>query len=152
MTLSAVVGIVLAAAAAAMLLARLPDAFTTFSSSAKAAAGRNELGGALAAADTAGLNDDFVRAAFADVPKNARFAVVLPPDQAAAEKTYGVSPITFAAAPTLLEDFLLPRREVPKAIRGTYILCYLCDSPYWDHRTRWLANNHAGGLVGYVYR
>ena len=152
MTLSAVVGIALAAVAAAMLLARLPDAFKTFNSSAKAAAGRNELGGALAAADTAGIHDDFVRDAFAYVPEKARFAVVLPPDQAAAEKTYDISAITFLAASPMLEDFLLPRREVPKATRGTYILCYLCDSPYWDHRTRWLANDHAGGLVGYVYR
>jgi len=152
MTLSAVVGVLLAVVAGGTLLARLPGAFNAFNSGAKAAAGRNELGGALAAADTAGLNDDFVRDAFADVPRNGRFAVVLPLNQAAAEKTYGVSSITFAAASPLFEDFLLPRREVPKATRGTYILCYLCDSPYWDHRTRWLANNHAGGLVGYVYR
>lgn len=143
---------VLTLAAALMLLIRLPGAFHTFSSSAKAAEGRNGLGGALQAADSVGLNDDFVRDAFAYVPRNGHFTVVLPPDLTAAEKNYGVNSITFAAAPTLLEDFLLPRREVPKATRGTYILCYFCDSPYWDRHTHWLANNHAGGLVGYVYR
>lgn len=152
LTLPAVAGVALALAAAVMLLARLPGAFHSFDSAAKAAQGRNGLGGALQAADSVGLNDDFVRAAFAYVPKNGRFAVVFPPDLAAAEKTYGVSSITFAAAPTFFEDFLLPRREVSKATRGTYILCYLCDSPYWDRHTRWLANNHAGGLVGFVYR
>jgi hypothetical protein len=147
-----VIGVALAVAAALMLLVRLPGALHSFSSSAKAAEGRNGLGGALQAADSVGLNDDFVRDAFAYVPQNGRFAVVLPPDQAAAEKSYGVNSITFAAASPLLEDFLLPRREVPKAVRGTYILCYFCDSPYWDQHTHWLANNHAGGLVGYVYR
>jgi len=151
-TLSTGVGVLLAVAAALMLLIRLPDAFHTLDSSAKAAQGRNGLGGALAAADSVGLNDDFVRYAFQYVPKHGRFAVVLPPDLVAAEKSYGVSSTTFAAAPTLLEDFLLPRREVPKATRGTYILCYFCDSPYWDEHTHWLANNHVGGLVGYVYR
>jgi hypothetical protein len=152
MTLPAIVGTALAAAAALTLAIRLPGAFHTLDASAKAAQGRNGLGGALAAADSVGLNDDFVRYAFQYVPKHGRFAVVLPPDLAAAEKSYGVSPTTFAAAPTLLEDFLLPRREVPTAIPGTYIVCYFCDSPYWDRHTHWLANNHAGGLVGYVYR
>ncbi len=146
------IGIVLACAAALMLVIRLPDAFHTFSSNAKAAKGRNGLGGALAAADSAGINDDFVRFAFQFVPKHGHFAVVLPPDLPTAEKSYSVSPITFSALPTMLEDFLLPRREVPNATRGTYILCYFCDSPYWDAHTRWLANNHIGGLVGYVYR
>jgi hypothetical protein len=146
------VGVALVVAAAVMLLIRLPGAFHTLDASATAAEGRNELGGALAAADSAGLNDSFVQSAFQYVPKDGRFAVVLPPDLAAAEKSYGVNPITFSAASPLLEDFLLPRREVPKATRGTYILCYFCDSPYWDKRVRWLANDHAGGLVGYVYR
>src|SRR5262249_7085651 len=139
-------------AAAAMLLTRLPGAFHTLAKEGNAAVGRNELGGALAAADSVGLNNDFVKDSFTFVPKNAHFAVVLPPDLTAAEKNYNVSPITFDAVPWMLEDFLLPRRAVPKATRGTYILCYFCDSPYWDQRTRWLANNHAGGLVGYVYR
>jgi hypothetical protein len=152
MTFATVVGVALAVAAAVMLLVRLPGAFHTFSTSASAAAGRNELDGVLQAADSVGMNDDFVRDAFKYVPKNARFAVVLPPDQSAAEKAYGVNSLTFAAAPTLLEDFLLPRRWVPKASPGTYILCYFCDSPYWDQHAHWLANNNAGGLVGYMYR
>jgi hypothetical protein len=152
LTLPALIGVALAVAAAVMLLIRLPGAFHSFNTSASAAAGRNELGGALQTADSVGMNDDFVRDAFKYVPKNARFVVVLPPDQAAAEKTYGVNALTFAAAPTLLEDFLLPRRWVPKASPGTYILCYFCDSPYWDEHAHWLANNHAGGLVGLVYR
>ena len=79
-------------------------------------------------------------------------AVVLSTDLAAAEKNDAVSPITFSALSPLLETFLLQRREVSKATRGTYVLCYCCDSPYWDQRVRRLANNHAGGLVGYVYR
>ena len=151
-TLPVIAGAVLAVATAVTLLARLPAAFHDLSRSAAAAAGRNELDGALAAADSVRLNNDFVRAAFAYVPLHGRFAVVLPPDRAAAEKTYGVDALTFTAAPTLLQNFLLPRREVTVARRGTYVLCYFCDSPYWDQRTRWLANNHAGGLVGYVYR
>ena len=86
LTLSTVAGLVLVGLAALMFLARLPGAYHALQHAAKAAAGRNELGGALATTDSLGLKDDFVRYAFAYVPKDGRFAVVLPRDEAAVEK------------------------------------------------------------------
>lgn len=141
----------LAAVAALMLLARLPGAYSAFHDAAKAAAGRNALGGALATADAIGLNDDFVRDADALVPRGARYAVVLPSDKAAVERSDGVNPITFDGVPALFGNYLLPRRQVKTAARGTYILCFYCDAD-WRGRTRWLAPAAGGGRVGYVIR
>lgn len=144
-------GIALVAAAAVMLLARLPGAYSAFHDAAKAAAGRNELGGALATADAIGLNDDFVRNAVALVPRGGRFSVVLPTDEAAVEKSDGVNPITFDGVSALFANYLLPRRQVKTATRGTYILCFYCDAA-WNGRTRWLAPETGGGRVGYIDR
>lgn len=152
LTWPAVVGSVLLVAAAVMLAARLPGAYHAFDNGAKAAAGRNELGGALAAADATGIDNDFVRDAFEQIPRTGSFAVVLPTDESAVEQSQNVSPTTFEALPTLLENYLLPRREVATAKPGTFILCYLCDKGAWSSRTHWLADNGRGELVGYVYR
>lgn len=151
-TLPARIGITLALLAAAMLLARLPGAIRALDHAASDAAGRNELGGALATADSIGLNDDFVRDAFAAVPANGRFAVVLPKDEAAVESGKGVSSITFDGVSPLFGDYLLPRREVATATTGTYILCFYCNAQAWSRRTHWLAPDEDGGRVGYVYR
>lgn len=144
-------GVALVAAAALMLLVRLPGAYHAFDNAARAAAGRNELDGALATADAIGLNDDFVRDANALVPKGARFAVVLPMNEAAVEKADGVSPITFDGVSALFANYLLPRRQVKTATRGTYILCFYCDH-VWNDRTHWFAPGTGGGRVGYVDR
>jgi hypothetical protein len=145
-------GFVLTVAAALMPLVRAPAAFHSFDSGARAAVGRNQLGGALATADSVGLNDDFVLAAFQAIPSHAHFAVVLPPDLAKAEAADGVNPITFAAAPSYFEDYLMPRREDATVTRGIYIVCLYCESPYWDTRTHWRSSAYGGGRVGYVYR
>jgi hypothetical protein len=152
LTFSSGAGIALAAAACLMLLMRLPGAYSAFTDAAKAAAGRNELGGALATADSLSLNDDFVRNAFATVPKTGRFAVVLPRDEAAIEKADGVSPITFDGVAALFADYLLPRRQLQTPTKGTYIICFYCDTAAWSGRTHWLAPEVGGGRVGYVIR
>jgi len=145
-------GAVLATAAALTFLVRVPSAFHALGSARAAAVGRNELGGALATADSVGINDDFVRAAFADIPRTAQFAVVLPPDETGVESKDHVNPITFAAAPGYFEDFLLPRRLAGEVARGDYIVCLYCRSAYWNRRTHWLSPDDGGGLVGIVYR
>ena len=135
-----------------MLLVRLPAAFNSFSSGAAAAAGRNGLDGALATADAVGLDDNFVVAAFDDIPKSARFVVVLPPDLPKAESANSVNPITFEAAPPFFENFLLPRRVAAGVAPGVYIICFYCKSPYWDKRVRWLSPDNGGGLIGRMQR
>jgi hypothetical protein len=78
-TFPAVAGWILVVALMLMLLARLPGVFHSLNNAAKAAIGRNQLGGALATADSIRrLNDDFVIEALESVPKNASYAVVLP--------------------------------------------------------------------------
>lgn len=140
------------AAAALMLLLRLPGAYDELQHAAKAAAGRNELGGALATADAIGLNDDFVRDAFAYVPKTGRFAVVLPKDETAVEQSDNVSPITFDGVSGLFGDYLLPRRQVKIPTTGTYVVCFHCDIAAWSRRTRWLSGDNGGGRIGVVTR
>lgn len=147
-----VAGTALLIAAALTLLVRTPAAFHSFQAAAKAAVGRNDLGGALATADATGLNDDFVRAAYADIPVHGRFAVVLPPDLAKAEAADSVSPITFSAASPFFEDYLLPRRITTRVEPGVYIVCFECKSAYWDKRTHWLSPENGGGIIGLVYR
>jgi hypothetical protein len=151
-TFPVLAGTVLAAAALVMLLVRLPAAFHSINGAAKAAVGRNQLGGALATADSIGLNNDFVVAAFADIPKTGRFAVVVPPDLAKAEAADGINPLTFAAAPPFFEDYLLPRRIADRVAPGVFIVCLGCKSPYWDKRTHWLSPDNGGGIIGLVYR
>jgi hypothetical protein len=150
-TLRIAAGLALAAAAAVMLILRVPTAFQGFNGSAAAEVGRNDLGGTLAAADMVGVNNDFVRAAFDTIPLNAYFAVLVP-DPLQAQTTYGVSPVTIDAVPTMMEDDLLPRRLVETPQKGTYVLCYLCNTSPWDHRTHWLWKNSSGQVIGLVYR
>lgn len=147
-----VAGAVLLTVAGLTFVVRVPSAFHELSAARAAAVGRNDLGGALATADSVGMNDDFVRDAFADIPATATFAVVLPPNESAVETKDHVNPITFAAAVSYFEDFLLPRRFTEQAGRGDYIVCLYCRYAYWDRRTHWLSSNEGGGLVGLVYR
>lgn len=151
LTVSSAAGLVLAVAAGATLLSHVPAAFHALRSEAKAAQGQNVLGGALSAADGAGLNEKFVRHAVALIPRHARYEVALPSNQAQAEKDYGVNPVTFDAAPSLLQNFLLPRRKVKTAVGGEYVLCYYCDT-HWHNRIHWLWDNQNGARVGYLPR
>jgi hypothetical protein len=144
-------GIVLAVAAAVTLAVRVPTAIDSFRSTAAAQAGRGELGGALAVADMVGIDNDFVRAAVDELPRNAQFAPLLP-DPAQAQQTYGVSAETIDALAPLMQEVLLPRREVDAASTGTYILCYLCETSSWDKRTHWLWKGTKGDSIGLVYR
>lgn len=150
-TFPVVAGWVLVTAVAVMLLIRLPGAFHSFGTATASASGRDELGGALATADEVGLNDTFVRDAFADIPQHARFVVALPADEAATETKDDVDPTTFSAAELFFEDFLMPRRVVAGTARGVYVVCLYCDSG-WNRRTRWLSPVEGGGRVGVVDR
>src|SRR5579862_3858434 len=135
-----------------MLLVRLPEAVRGFDRAASAQVGRNAYGGATAAADSVEIDDGFVQAALTIIPRNGRFAVALPTDEVAVEQKTGISGITFQALTGLMEDFLLPRREVDSPAKGVYLLCYLCDRSRWDARTHWLYESPAvkGALVGRV--
>jgi hypothetical protein len=135
-----------------MLLVRLPSAFHSLSNAAKAAVGRNQLGGALATADSISLNDDFVSEAFQLVPKNASYAVVLPRDEPAVEKADNVNPITFDGVGALFGDYLLPRRQLAVPVVGSYVLCFYCDQGALGKRVRWLTPLANGGRIGYVGR
>jgi hypothetical protein len=146
------VGIVLTVVAALMLLVRLPDALKGFDRAASAQVGRNAYGGATAAADSLEIDDGFVQAALTTIPRNGRFTFALPADTVAVAAKNGMSPATFQALPAMMEDFLLPRREVDGPAKGVYVLCYLCDRSRWDARTHWLYESPAvkGALVGRV--
>jgi hypothetical protein len=145
------VGLALIAVAAVLVALRLPHALDQLDGRAAAEIGRNDEGGALAAADMVGIKDDFVRAAIHILPRNARFAaLVADPEQA--HKTYGVSTTTILAVHDLMQEILLPRRATATAGRGMYVLCYYCDTAPWDHRTRWLWRGGQGDLIGLVYR
>lgn len=151
-TFPVIAGWVLVVALVLMLLIRLPGAFDSLNGAAKAAAGRNELGGALATADAIGLNDDFVRDAFRQIPKNGRYAVLLPKDEAAVEQSDSVSAITFDGVPELFGDYLLPRRQLQAPAAGGYVLCFYCDQSALGRRVRWLTPPTGGGRVGYLGR
>jgi hypothetical protein len=146
------VGIALTVVAALMLLVRLPDALRGFDHAASAQVGRNAYGGATAAADSVEIDDGFVQAALTMIPRNGRFTVVLPADKVGVEQKTGISGATFQALPAMMEDFLLPRREVDRPVKGVYLLCYLCDRSRWDARTHWLYESPAvkGALVGRI--
>lgn len=137
---------------ALMLLARVPGAFHSLNNAAKAAAGRNQLGGALATADSIGLNDDFVTDAFQILPKSARYAVVLPANEPAIEKADNVNAITFEGVAELFGDYLLPRRQVATPVDGSYVLCFYCDQAAMGKHVRWLTPLANGGRIGYLGR
>jgi hypothetical protein len=151
-TFPVVAGQVLIVALAVMLLVRLPGAYHSLNNAAKAAAGRNELGGALATADAIGLNDDFVRSAFQQLPKNVTYSVVLPKNETAAEQSNGVNAITFDGVSEFFGDYLLPRRQLPAPVAGSYVVCFYCDQAALGRRMRWLTPLTGGGRVGYLAR
>src|SRR5438270_14023514 len=135
-----------------MLLVRLPDALKGFDHAASAQVGRNAYGGATAAAGSLESDNGFVQTALAMIPRNGRFTVALPADKVAVDAKTGIQVATFQALPAMMEDFLLPRREVDSPAKGDYVLCYLCDRPHWDARTHWMYESPAvkGALVGQV--
>ena len=141
----------LAIYAAVVLSTRVPTVLHDLRSQARAEAGRNDEGGALAAADEVELNNDFVRAAIHTVPHTAQFAVLYP-DPATVQQTYGIDPVTLDALPPLMTEVLLPSRSVSVPVRGAYILCYVCNTSPWDTRTHWLWRNDKGMAIGQVYR
>lgn len=143
-------GVVLAAIAALTLAGRIPDAYHELQHAAKAAAGRNELGGALATADSLALNDDFVRNAFADIPRSGRFAVVLPKNETAVEQADGVSPITFDGVPGIFENYLLPRREIKTPAPSSYVICFYCNAAALGRGVHWLGPEVGGGRIGFL--
>jgi hypothetical protein len=146
------VGIALTVVVAAMLLVQLPRALNWFDHAASAQVGRNAYGGATAAADSLEIDDGFVQAALTMIPRSGSFTVALPADTVAVAAKNGMNPATFQALPAMMEDFLLPRREVDSPAKSVYVLCYLCDRSHWDARTHWLYESPAvkGALVGQV--
>ena len=134
-----------------MLVIRVPSAFDSFGAARHAAAGRNQLGGALATADEVGLDDSFVSAAIGDIPKSGRFVVEVPADEPAVEEKDNVSPTTFSAAVPFFEDYLLPRRVSFTAARGDYIVCLYCSAA-WNARTHWFPGTYSGGRIGLIER
>jgi hypothetical protein len=149
---SVAAGAALVLATAIIVLPRFTTTFDGFRGSAASEVGRNEEGGALAAADMSDLDNDFVRNAIHMLPPNAQFAVVIPHDPLGAQATYGVSTTTIYSVAPLMQEVLLPRREVSTAEKGTYVLCFLCDTTSLDHRTHWLWKGTQGDLIGLVYR
>jgi hypothetical protein len=147
----AALALVVVAAAVIVVAHRLPAALDGLRDARAADVGRNEAGGALAAADGAQIDDDFVRAAIATVRPPERYAVLYPSIEVA-QATYHVSPLTLQVLPMLMREVLLPARDLATPSRGTYLLCYLCDTSPWDHRTRWLWNSDRGIAIGKVYR
>jgi hypothetical protein len=154
----AVLAAALVLATLAVLAVRIPDAVRALSGTARSQVGRGELDGALAAADSLDVNNDFVRQTVALIPRHARYAVLIPTDPNAAQQSYGVSPVTLQALPDFLREVLLPRRDVetqdrvnPPVPVGGYVICFYCDTSPWDHRTRWLWTSE-GADIGRVYR
>jgi len=150
-TLSAGGGALLLAAAALMLVVRVPSAFDSFGSARHAAAGRNQLGGALATADAVGLNDAFVSAAITDIPRTGRFVVAVASNEPTVEVKDDVSATTFSAAVPFFEDYLLPRRVEFTPARGDYVVCFYCDAS-WNARTHWFPGTFSGGRIGRLVR
>lgn len=147
--------------AAGSLVLRLDRALTGLSATADAQEARAAQGVPpdLVSADLLDIDDDFVRQAEQLLPRDARYAVLLPADTAAAQTTYGVSPVTVQGLPDLMRELLLPRRDVdpgehvtPRVPIGGWVLCYDCDTAPWDHRTQWRWNSNQGIAIGRVYR
>src|SRR4051794_30407095 len=105
------VGLALVLAGLVSLGGRLPEAFRAFDQQARLNARGGTQGRLLAAADSLDVDNDFVLAALAEVPKNARYAVLLPPSPDVAASTYGIGALTLAALPGYVQYLLLPRRE-----------------------------------------
>lgn len=135
-----------------MLILRLPGAFDSFRSSAAATQGRNTYAGALAGADSLGIDNPFVAAAVDTLPTNAGFAVLLPASSAVAQQNYGIAGLTYQALPEFMREVLLPRLPTATPGKGDYVLCYDCDTSPWDARTHWLWTDSKGHAIGLVQK
>jgi hypothetical protein len=140
---------ILLAIAAAVLVWRLPAAFHEFDDRAAKNDRGGDRGRVLALADAIDVDNEFVIAALSVLPRDARYAVMLPPSPEIAEKTYGIGPLTVLGLPFYLEYLLLPRRQVPPE-QAQFVVCYACDTSAWDKRTTWLWKNDHALVIGKV--
>ena len=141
----AAVAVVLAAVALAC--ARVPAAVNDLNATASAEVGRDDVYGALTAADPLGIDNDFVRVATGHVPPGSSYALLLPPAGSGA-----LNPTTRQALPAFMRNVLLPSREIARPHVGDYVLCYLCSAKRWDGRTSWIWSNGSGIEIGKVIR
>jgi hypothetical protein len=142
-----IVALSLLVLATAALLLRLPAAIHDLDGQAARNARGGDRGRLLAAADTIDVDNDFVVAALATLPADARYAVLVPPTPEIAATAYGIGGLTLSGLPGYMQFVLLPRRQVPPE-QAQFILCYACDTNPWDHKTTWLWKNDHAVAIG----
>lgn len=147
--LRAVLAVAVVGALVAVAALRVPTAISDLRGSAAAETGRDIDGGALAGADSLGIDDTFVLQALQAVRPGGDFVVELPPSWPQSTPA-GISPITLEAVSSFMLEVLLPAREVSTPQRGTAILCYACNTNYWSRRTHWLWSNSQQLAVGRI--
>lgn len=109
------------AAAAVLLVVRLPTTISDLSSTRRANDARDAQSRLLASADSLDIDNAFVIAAMDYLPAHATFAVVRP--HAVGKRIR--STVTYGALPGYFQSILLPRRET-SGRKADYILCYAC--------------------------
>jgi hypothetical protein len=144
-----IVALSLLVLATAALLLRLPAAIQQFDDQATLNARGGDTGRLLAAADSINVDNDFVIAALATLPADARYAILVPPTPEIAASSYGIGGLTLSGLPGYMQFVLLPRRQVPPET-AQFILCYACDTSAWDHKTTWLWKNDHAVAIGRV--
>jgi hypothetical protein len=140
----------LALAATAALLVRLPSAVHDFDSRASFNDRIPPDVRVIAGADGLAIDNEFALEAIKLVPPNSTFTVLMPPNAAQA-KPYGIVPTTLGALPPYMQNLLLPARMVDPA-HAQYLLCYACNTdPFDPHMTR-LWQSPKGYVIGRLNR
>jgi hypothetical protein len=101
------------------------------------------------AGDEQGISADLQTGAMAVIPPGSTYALLLPTDQAAGTRIYGIQPVTFATTGPYLFYELLPSVPASPAT-ARYIICWGCDTTPWDGRTTWLYTDPHGVAIGRV--
>ena len=142
------IGCVLAAAVAALL--RLPAAVRSFDDRATANDRIVGVGRQISGADAEDIDNEFLVEALQLLPLHARYAILRSQSPEVAQQ-YGISAPTYNALPGLVQNVLLPRRQVDPA-DAEYVLCYACDTDPYDPRMTRLWEDQHGLLIGKLRR
>jgi hypothetical protein len=137
------------AVAAALLLLHVPRAVRTMDATARDDTGFSVEYRELRTGDVLGLPYDLQDEALQLIPKDADYALLLPPDADSAA-AYGINTITYATAAPYLLYLLLPARPADPGV-ARYVICWHCDAKPWDGRTTWLwQQTDEGEAIGRV--
>jgi hypothetical protein len=104
------------------------------------------VGRQISGADAEEIDNEFLVQALRLVPSSASYAM-LRSDSVETAARYGIIKPTYDALPGLVQNVMLPRRQVDIS-KAQYVLCYACNTDPFDKRLTRLWTDPKGFVIG----